>query len=182
MIEIRIHGRGGQGAVTSAELVAQAAIAEGKFAQAFPSCRPERRGAPVVAFCRVDAENRIRLRTNIYNPDIVMVLEHSILKLVNVAAGMKENSILIANTKQSPESIQKELGIGFKVATVDATRIALETIGVRITNTTMLGAMIKATGTVNIDSLTEPLHHRFGKFHQKNMDALKKAFEETQVL
>lgn len=182
MIEIRIHGRGGQGAVTSAELMAQAAIAEGKFAQAFPSFGPERRGAPVVAFCRIDTENRIRLRTNIYTPDIVIVLEHSILKLVNVAAGMKENSILIANTRQPPESIQKELGIQFNVSTVDATTIALETIGVRITNTTMLGALIKTTGAISMDALTEPLKHRFGKLHEKNMAALKRAFEETRVL
>ncbi len=89
MIEIRFHGRGGQGAVTSAELLALAAIGEGKYAQAFPSFGPERRGAPVVAFCRID-EERIRIRANIYEPDIVVVLDASLLKIVNVAAGLKK--------------------------------------------------------------------------------------------
>ncbi len=182
MIEIRIHGRGGQGAVTSAELLAQAAISEGKYAQAFPSFGPERRGAPVVAFCRIDSEHRIRHRTNIYNPDIVIVLDHSVLRLVNVSAGIKQKGILIANSKFPPSDIKKELGFDFTVATVDATKIALNTIGAPITNTTMLGALIKTASIINIDSLTTPLQHRFGRVYEKNMDALKRAFEETLIL
>ena len=100
MIELRLHGRGGQGAVTSAELLAQAAINQGKYAQAFPSFGPERRGAPVVAFCRISDEP-IRLRTNIYNPDLVLVLDPSILRLVKVTAGLKPDGTLVTNTKYS---------------------------------------------------------------------------------
>ena len=108
MIEIRLHGRGGQGAVTSAELLALAAINQGKYAQAFPSFGPERRGAPVVAFCRID-DKPIKIRANIYHPDIVLVLDPSILRLINVTAGLKEDGILVANTKYSGEELRKEL-------------------------------------------------------------------------
>ena len=100
MLEIRFHGRGGQGAVTSAELLALSAINEGKYGQAFPSFGPERRGAPVVAFCRVD-ERQIKIRSEIYHPDLVLVLDPSILRIVNVTAGLKEDGILITNTKYS---------------------------------------------------------------------------------
>ena len=135
MIEVRLHGRGGQGAVTSAELLALAAIHEGKYAQAFPSFGPERRGAPVVAFCRIDAIP-IRIRANIYNPDLVMVLDPSILRLVDVTSGLKDDGILVANTKYSADELRRELGIKHSLATVNATRIALEELGLPITNTT----------------------------------------------
>ena len=108
MIEIRFHGRGGQGAVTSAELLALAAIGEGKYAQAFPSFGPERRGAPVVAFCRID-EERIRIRANIYEPDIVVVLDSSLLKIVNVAAGLKSNGIVVTTSTDAPEKVKEDL-------------------------------------------------------------------------
>src|SRR5512136_555458 len=101
MLEIRFHGRGGQGAVTSAEILALAAIEEGRYAQAFPSFGPERRGAPVVAFCRI-SEASIRIRANIYEPDLVVVLDASLLKVVNVAAGLKPDGILVTNTRLTP--------------------------------------------------------------------------------
>jgi pyruvate ferredoxin oxidoreductase gamma subunit len=102
MLEIRFHGRGGQGAVTSAELIAIAAVGKGKYAQAFPSFGPERRGAPVVAFCRVD-EKKILIRAKIYDPDVVVVLDPGLITLVNPLEGLKEGGILIVNTKKSPE-------------------------------------------------------------------------------
>ena len=105
MIEIRFHGRGGQGAVTSAELLALAAIGEGKYAQAFPSFGPERRGAPVVAFCRI-SDQPIKIRANIYEPDIVVVLDASLLKIVNVAAGLKPKGIIVTTSKDSPEKVK----------------------------------------------------------------------------
>src|SRR3972149_7143976 len=135
MIEIRFHGRGGQGAVTSAELLALAAIGEGKYAQAFPSFGPERRGAPVVAFCRIGDE-RIRIRANIYEPDLVVVLDASLLKVVKVAAGLKPEGILVTNTKLAPEAMNKmksDMGIKNRVAAVDATKIAMEVLGLPIT-------------------------------------------------
>ncbi|MDZ7582281.1 MAG: 2-oxoacid:acceptor oxidoreductase family protein [Deltaproteobacteria bacterium] len=180
MIEIRLHGRGGQGAVTSAELLAQAAINEGKYAQAFPSFGPERRGAPVVAFCRISAEP-IRLRTNIYHPDLVLVLDPSILRLVNVGAGLKKDGALITNTKYSSAEIRKELGIKHKLATVDASKIAREELGVPITNTTMLGALLKTRELVPVDSLIPPLEKRFGRIAARNINAFRRAFKETEI-
>ncbi len=181
MIEIRFHGRGGQGAVTSAELLALAAINQGKYAQAFPSFGPERRGAPVVAFCRID-DKPIRLRTNIYHPNLVLVLDPSILRLVNVTAGLKPDGILITNTKFSGDEIKKELGIPHQTATVNATQIAMEELGLPITNTTMLGALLKAREIYSPDHLIEPLKKRFGRIAEKNISAFQRAYKETQVI
>jgi len=181
MIEIRFHGRGGQGAVTSAELLAQTAISLGKYAQAFPSFGPERRGAPVVAFCRID-DHPIRLRANIYKPDLVLVLDPSILRLVKVTAGLKDNGILVTNTKYTGEEIRKELGILHALATVNATQIAREELGLPITNTTMLGALLRANEIFPHDMLTEPLKKRFGRIADKNIKAFKRAYSETQLL
>ena len=121
MIEIRFHGRGGQGAVTSAELLALAAIEEGKYAQAFPSFGPERRGAPVLAFCRIGDEP-IKIRANIYEPDIVVVLDASLLKIVNVAAGLKPDGILVTTTNDSAEKVKEDLKIKNKLGVVDAVK------------------------------------------------------------
>lgn len=181
MIEIRLHGRGGQGAVTSAGLLALAAIKEGKYAQAFPSFGPERRGAPVVAFCRID-DKPIRLRANIYKPDLVLVLDASILRLINVTSGLKEDGILVANTKYSGEEIRKELGIRHSLATVNANKIAMEELGLPITNTTMLGSLLKAREVVNVESLIDPLKKRFGRIAEKNIRAFQRAYEETTVI
>ena len=180
MIEIRLHGRGGQGAVTSAELLALAAINQGKYAQAFPSFGPERRGAPVVAFCRID-DKPIRIRTNIYNPDLVLVLDPSILRLINVTSGLKKDGILITNTKYSGEEIRNELGIKNALATVNATKVAVEELGLPITNTTMLGALLKAREVVPPESLVDPLKDRFGRIAEKNIKAFKRAYEETEL-
>jgi pyruvate ferredoxin oxidoreductase gamma subunit len=180
MIELRFHGRGGQGAVTSAELLAVAAINEGKYAQAFPSFGPERRGAPVIAYCRID-DRPIRIRANIYEPDLVLVLDGSILKIVDVAEGLKADGMLIANTHWPPEEIRSRLGITQRVATVNATKIAMETLGLPITNTTMLGSLIKVSGVVDKESVIEPLRNRFGRIADKNISAYQRAFEETQV-
>lgn len=181
MIEIRLHGRGGQGAVTSAEMVALAAIKEGKYAQAFPSFGPERRGAPVVAFCRISDE-RIRVRAVIARPDIVLVLDPSILRLVDVSAGLKAGGILVTNTRFSPEEIKKELGVKTRLATVDATRIAREELGLPITNTTMLGALLKASEVVAKGAMIEPLQERFGRLAERNIKAFERAYKETIVL
>jgi 2-oxoacid:acceptor oxidoreductase gamma subunit (pyruvate/2-ketoisovalerate family) len=180
VIEIRFHGRGGQGAVTSAELLALSAINQGKYAQAFPSFGPERRGAPVVAFCRID-NKPIRLRTNIYQPDLVLVLDPSILRLVNVTAGLKKDGVLVTNTKYSCEEIKNELSISHKIATVNANQIAMEELGLPITNTTMLGALLKAHAIYSPDLLIEPLKKRFGRIAEKNIRAFQRAYKETQV-
>jgi len=180
MLEIRLHGRGGQGAVTSAELLAIAAINRGTYAQAFPSFGPERRGAPVVAFLRV-SERPIKLRCNITSPDMVAVLDPGILTIVPVAAGLKENGILVANTKLNSEDIKKATSFKGKIVKVDATKIAMEELGIPVTNTTMLGAILKAKDLLALDELEIPLRERFGRLAEKNIKAMKRAYEEAEV-
>jgi len=180
MLEIRWHGRGGQGAVTSVEMLALTAIGEGKYAQGFPSFGPERRGAPVAAFNRID-DKQIKVRSAVYKPDVVVVLDSSLVGLVNVTEGLKPDGTLIVNTPKSPEELKKELNFKGRVATVDASKIAWEELGVPITNTTMLGALIKVLDIVKLDSVKEPIEHRFGRIAQKNLAALKKAYEDVKI-
>ena len=181
LVELRWHGRGGQGAVTSAELLAQAAISEDKFAQAFPSFGPERRGAPVQAFVRISSNKPIKVRAEITQPDVVVVLDPGLLGIVDVASGLKAGGMMVINTKKSAEQIKKDFGFDSALATVDATKIALETLGVRITNTTMVGAVLKAVEVLKLESLHEPLKHRFGRLAERNIEAMTKAYEETVV-
>ncbi|MBW1645732.1 MAG: pyruvate ferredoxin oxidoreductase subunit gamma [Deltaproteobacteria bacterium] len=180
MIEVRFHGRGGQGGVTSAEMLAIAAINEGKYAQAFPSFGPERRGAPVIAFARV-SDRKIRNRTKVYHPDIVVVLDPSVLKIVNVEDGLKEDGVLVINSAKSVAELRQDYGFKTALARVDATRIAMEELGLPITNTTMLGALVKANGLIAVDSLVGPLEHRFGRIAARNIKAMQRAYQETEV-
>ena len=180
MIEIRWHGRGGQGAVTSIEMLALAAIEEGKYAQGFPSFGPERRGAPVAAFNRID-DKRIRVRSAIYEPDVVVVLDPSLVGLVNVLEGLQPGGTLIVNTTKSPEEVRKELKFKGTIATVDASGIAWQELGVPITNTTMLGALVKAVNVIKLKSLEAPLQSRFGRLAPKNINALKRAYKDLKI-
>ncbi|MFO8143246.1 MAG: pyruvate ferredoxin oxidoreductase subunit gamma [Dehalococcoidales bacterium] len=181
LVEIRWHGRGGQGAVTSAELLAQAAINEGKYAQAFPAFGAERRGAPVVAFVRIDKDNPIRVRAEIEIPDIVVVLAADLLRVVDIASGLKDDGIMVLNTSKTVDEIESDFDFKCNLATVDATRIAREMLGVPIVNTAMVGALLKAAEVAKMESLNEPLKHRFGRLADKNINAMKKAYEETTV-
>jgi pyruvate ferredoxin oxidoreductase gamma subunit len=181
LIEIRWHGRGGQGVVTSTELVAQAAISEDKYAQAFPSFGPERRGAPVTAFVRIDNIKPIRIRSEIREPDIMVILDPTLLKIASVVSGLKENGILVINTTAQIEQLRKELNHNFSLAVLDATKIAREILGVPIANTTMIGALMRAKGMVQLSSFVEPLKNRFGRLADKNIKAMKKAYEETAL-
>jgi pyruvate ferredoxin oxidoreductase gamma subunit len=180
LIEIRWHGRGGQGAVTSAELLAQAAIAENKYAQAFPSFGPERRGAPVQAFNRVDTQEPVRLRVDITTPDYVVVLDPGLLSKVKVTSGLKEGGVVIVNTRKTAEEIKKEFDITFPVATINATKIAREN-KIPTVNTTALGAVVKITGVIDKQSLIEPLKNRFGKLADVNIKAMETAFEQVAI-
>ena len=181
VIEIRWHGRGGQGAVTSAELVARAAISEDKYAQAFPSFGPERRGAPVLAFNRISSGERIRVRAEVEEPDIVVLLDPGLLGIVDIASGLKEGGTVVVNTIKKAAEIKKLLGINCSLATIDANKIAMEQLGVPIVNTTMTGALIKATGVVKVESMIEPLKERFGRLAERNIKAMEKAYQETLV-
>ena len=181
LIEIRWHGRGGQGVVTSAELVAKAAINEDKYAQAFPSFGPERRGAPVMAFDRIDRAEPIKIREEITHPDVVVVLDPGLLAIMNVASGLKENGIIVINTKKASQQIRSEFGVNARLATVNATRIAREILGVPITNTAMVGAFIKVTGIIRLDSMPELLKKRFGRLADRNYEVMERAYKETLV-
>ncbi len=152
MIEIRFHGRGGQGAVTAVKILASAIYLEGKYTQAIPMYGTERRGAPVVAFCRID-DTRIRERDLVHEPDIVVVLDPLLSRSVDVTEGLKQGGLVLINYPGT----YKETGLAgnFKIATVDATKIALDVIGRPITNTAILGAFAKATGLVKLESLEE---------------------------
>jgi len=180
MIEVRWHGRGGQGAVTSVELLAVAAISAGKYAQGFPSFGPERRGAPVTAFTRID-DKKINVRSGIYEPDVVLVLDASLIGLVNVLDGLKPGGKLIVNTPKSPDDIRKDLNFSGSVATVDGTGIARKEMGVPIANTTMIGALLKVTGVMGLDAMKDSVEHRFGRIAQKNINAMKRAYDKIKI-
>lgn len=174
MIEIRFHGRGGQGVVTAARLLAEAAFLEGKYCQAFPFFGAERRGAPVVAFARID-NKPIRARAQIYEPNHVVVLDPTVLKAVNVVSGLKRGGLAVINAKKIPNELE-----GTKLALIDATAIAIETLGVPITGTAMLGALAKATGVVSLDSVAKVMEKRFkGKLSEKNVAVARAAYERT---
>ncbi len=182
LVEIRWHGRGGQGAVTSAELLALTAIREGKVAQAFPSFGPERRGAPVIAFNRISKDKPIRARAAIAEPDIVIVLDPGLLGIIDVAHGLKDGGTLVVNSPRELSAVNSEIGGPWRLAVVDATRIARDILKRPIVNTAMLGALVKATGIVNLESLFQPLQERFGRLAESNIKACREAHKETLIM
>lgn len=181
MNEVRFHGRGGQGAVTAAELVAQAAIASDMFAQGFPNFGAERRGAPVMAFLRV-SDSQIYLRERIESPDVVIVLDHTLIDLPEVSQGLAVGKTLIINAPLEDKDKFHELTKSYVLGIVDATQIAVDTIGVPITNTAIIGALIKATGLVALDALTDPFTKRFDKLADKNLKAMRSAYDHTLLI
>jgi pyruvate ferredoxin oxidoreductase gamma subunit len=181
MIEVRFHGRGGQGAVTCAELIALAAIEEGKYAQSMPSFGPERRGAPVQAYLRV-SEEPIMVRAEVTKPDIVVVLDDSLIKILDVTSGLKPNGLLVVNTKHPDSFVREHTSFAGKIATVDALKIAMEELKVPITNTTMIGALLKVKNLVPVNAVESQIGKRFNpKLAERNVSALKRAFEETKI-
>ncbi|MDD5747561.1 MAG: 2-oxoacid:acceptor oxidoreductase family protein [Actinomycetota bacterium] len=176
--EIRWHGRGGQGAVASAQMFALAAIEDGKYAQAFPSFGPERRGAPVMAFTRISDEF-IFIRSGITSPDIVVVLDPSVMSAVDTTEGLSPDGTLIVNTRKTISEVKQEFKISQKVCIVNASKIAHEEIGRPITNTTMMGALSRVSGLVSIDSLAKQVEEMFPQVAEKNVNAMKRAYSET---
>ncbi len=170
MIEIRIHGRGGQGVVTAAELLAKAAFNDGKYCLAFPKFGPERTGAPVEAYCRID-DKPIRLRSQVYEPDYLIVLDSSLINYMDVTKGMKKTGVIVINSRKKPDAACKTFAI-------DATQIALDILGKPIANTVMLGAFAKAAGVVTLKSIEKAIKERFNeKLAEANVMAVKKAYE-----
>ncbi|HTX67554.1 MAG TPA: 2-oxoacid:acceptor oxidoreductase family protein [Thermoleophilia bacterium] len=186
LTEIRWHGRGGQGAVTAAKMVAELALGEGKFFQAFPEYGPERSGAPIVAFTRV-SDAPIQVYSGVEHPQIVVVLDSSLLKIVDVVKGAPADAIVLVNSSRSPAQLRKDTGFkGHRLYTIDATRIAVETIKRPIPNTPMVGALTRITGLFNVDDVVTFLREDFGKkFPPKvvegNIAAITRSYEEVRA-
>lgn len=185
LTEIRWHGRGGQGVVTAGKMLAQVALDSGQYFQAFPDYGPERAGAPIRAFTRLSPEP-IYKHCQIQEPDMVLVLDPTLLEATNVTEGLKEDGILLVNTDESPAKVREMVGFHTgKVFTVDATKIALETLGREITNTPMLGALVKATGLLTVQDLLAQTRKQFAdKFGtevvKRNVEAIERAAAEVQ--
>jgi len=179
ILEVRWHGRGGQGAWTASELLARAAIAEGKYVQSFPEFGPERMGAPVTAFTRISTEP-IKIRCGVYSPDVVAVLDPTLLKTVNVADGLDERTgNILVNTNENPVEVRKQLkSDAGKVWTVEASEISLKILGMPITNTAMLGAVARVTGIVSLETIEKMINGRFrGDVAAKNFAVVKEAYQ-----
>lgn len=181
IMEVRWHGRGGQGAWTASELLARAAIHEGKYIQSFPEFGPERMGAPVTAFTRISTEP-IKIHCAVYNPDIVAVIDPTLLKTVPVTEGLSEEGTIIVNSKDAPTEIRKILNSNKgKVWAVPATEIAIKILGMPIGNTAMLGAVARITEIVKLESIEKVVKERFRKdLAEKNFAVIKEAYEEVK--
>jgi pyruvate ferredoxin oxidoreductase gamma subunit len=181
--EIRWHGRGGMGVKTATVLVAEAALEEGKYSQGFPEYGPERMGAPVRGFTRI-SDHLIRMHQPIEQPDVVVVLDETLIGQVDVIGGMKPDSVLIVNTKATPAEVRKRAGLqGGKVYTVDATGIALATLGRNVPNTPMVGALMKATNVLTMQTVRHDTEKKLSKkFPEKivagNIQALERGYNE----
>ena len=188
MVEIRWHGRGGQGAKTACMLLADVAGLEGKFVQGFPEYGPERMGAPITAYNRI-SEKRCTIHSNIYDPDYVVVVDETLLDSVDVTAGLKEGGAIIINTPGSPQEMRSKLrGWTGKVCTIDARRISEEILGKNFPNTPMLAAVVKVSGVLDVERFLADIEASFKhKFAAKpqviegNMATLKKSMEEVHV-
>ena len=186
MIEIRWHGRGGQGAKTASLLLADAAFNTGKYIQGFPEYGPERMGAPITAYNRI-SETPIRTHSNIYEPDFVVVVDDTLIGSVDVTKGLKETGGILINTSKDIDTLKKSLnGYKGKIYTIDATKISLDCLKANFPNTAMLSAIIKITGIMTKDELLKDMEESFKhKFARKpeviapNMEAIKRAYDEV---
>ncbi|MBI5027081.1 MAG: 2-oxoacid:acceptor oxidoreductase family protein [Nitrospirae bacterium] len=186
LVEIRWHGRGGQGTVTAAKVLADACLSGGRYVQAFPEYGPERAGAPLRAYNRISSKE-IRMHCPVLKPQIIAVVDATLLDGIDVAEGATEDAVFIINTSKDPKEIRAKLGAGQKqrVFTVDATKIALECFGRALPNSSMLGALCKVTNLVSLDALLEDVRKSFGKkFSQKiidgNLEATRRGYEEVR--
>ena len=186
VIEIRWHGRGGQGAKTASLLLAEAAFDTGKYIQGFPEYGPERMGAPITAYNRISDE-RVTVHSNIYDPDYVIVVDETLLDVVDVTAGLKKEGAILINSEKTPEELRPKLkGYEGRVCTIDARKISMETLGKYFPNTPMLGAIVKIAKIMDentfIASMEKSFRHKFAnkpQVIQPNMEAVKRALEEV---
>ena len=186
IVEIRWHGRGGQGAVTAAKILAEAALLSGKFVQAFPEFGPERAGAPVKSFTRISARP-INTHTQILSPDAVVVLDPTLIEMVNVCDGLSAAGALILNTDKTPQEMKKRLGAAAgRIATVDATDISIKAFKRNIPNTPMIAALVKVTGIMKLEEVIDGFKKQSsGKFSpevvEANVRAMKSAYEAVKI-
>ncbi|MBU7022694.1 MAG: 2-oxoacid:acceptor oxidoreductase family protein [Theionarchaea archaeon] len=183
-VEVRWHGRGGQGVVTASELLAGAALAEGKYLQAFPEFGPERMGAPIRAFTRI-SDGPIEIHSHVYTPDVVVVLDPTLLESPVITEGLSDEGKLIANFPGTPDEVRKKTKFMGRIYTVDATRIAMETIGRPIANTCCVGALVKVTELVGLEQvesqIRKMLEFKIGKKGtDANIEALRRAYDEVR--
>lgn len=177
LVEIRWHGRGGQGTVTAAKVLADACISGGRYVQAFPEYGPERAGAPLRAYNRVSSKE-LRLHCPVVHPQVISVVDATLIDAINVGEGATDDAVFIVNTTTDPVDVRKKLGAkdSQKVYTVDATRIAIDEIGRALPNSPMLGTVCKVTGLVELEALLDDVKKSFGKkFSQKIIDGNVKA-------
>jgi len=180
MREIRIHGRGGQGAVMAAHMLGMASVAEGKYASSFPMFGVERRGAPVTSFLRLD-EKPVREKTMIYSPDCLIILDPSQINLPSTFNGIKPGGVLVVNTDKILKGRPHD-NINL-LAAVNATKIAMEEIGLPIINTCILGAFVEATGWVKLDYIIMALEEFFtGKRLEANINSCRRGFQEVEIM
>ena len=177
IIEFRWHGRGGQGAWTASELLARTALKEGKYIQSFPEFGPERMGAPVAAFTRI-SDSPIRIHCAVYKPDVVVVLDPTLMKTVPVASGLVDNGTIIVNSTESPAKVREILKTEKGTLwVIPATEIALRILGLPITNTALLGTVAKATNIVSLDTIEQTVKERFRvDIAEKNFAVIKEAY------
>lgn len=180
--EFRWHGRGGQGVVTSNQMLGKAALAEGFYIQAFPEFGPERTGAPVRAFLRI-SDKPIQIYAQVYKPDAVVCIDPTLLDVVNPADGLKEEGTLVLNTDKKPEDIRKKFGFeSGEVVTVNATSIALEVLGRPFYNMPTLAAAVKATKVVKVETVINEVLERYpGKVGDLNKVAMERAVKEAII-
>ncbi len=185
MIELKFFGRAGQGGKTAAELIANAALDEGKFIQAFPEYGPEREGAPVKAFVRID-DKPIRLHCQVKSPEMVIVIDPTLLSCLDVIEGLKQDGLLVVNTPKSPGEIRKLTNFKGRIFTSDGTKISMEVFGRNFPNMPVLGALVKASDIVKMQSLETQITCTFikkigGEKTNKNIEMVKRAFEEAKT-
>jgi len=187
MIEIRWHGRGGQGAKTASLLLADAAFNTGKYIQGFPEYGPERMGAPITAYNRI-SDTPIRIHSNIYEPDYVVVVDDSLIGAVDVTSGLKDNGAIVINTNEDIDSLRKKLnGFSGKIYTIDASKISLECLKANFPNTAMLAAVVNITKIMSkeelVDNMKDAFSHKFAKkpeVIEPNMEALLRGYDEIK--
>jgi pyruvate ferredoxin oxidoreductase gamma subunit len=183
MIEVRWHGRGGQGAKTGSQILAEAAFSMGKYVQAFPEYGSERTGAPMKAFTRID-DKPILIHSAIENPDLIVIIDDTLVELDVVKEGLKEGVKVLVNTEKSKEDLEQFFPKA-DIFVVPATKISMETLGKNFPNTPVLGAIAKITGAVTLDSLVDSFKEKMEKkFSEdivaKNISSIKRGFEEVK--